>query len=156
MTDKNPPTGSREYAARTEETRALVDRFIQAWFAADADRLVSLLDRNATWRPPASIGGPVSERDLIAAGLAGAAAGRYVRLETLERTVSTMLVDGDRAAVLVHLEAETLTGASYVNEYTWFLECRDGLVFRITEYADTLHAARLGFVPFSAEEGGSQ
>jgi ketosteroid isomerase-like protein len=144
----NPGDGDQ-----TEETRNLIAGFIEAWFGADADRLVTLLDKNATWQPPASIGGSIADRDRIATGLAGAAAGRYVKLETLERTVNRVLVDGSRAAVLVHLEAETLTGTSYVNEYTWYFECRDGAVFRIVEYADTLHAARLGFVPFRPEEG---
>jgi ketosteroid isomerase-like protein len=137
------------------ETRDLVERFVRAWFAADADELVTLLAENASWRPPASVTGPINDRNRIAVGLAGAAAGQYVRLETLARSVHAMVVDGDRAAVMVHLEAETLTGTQYVNEYTWIFECRDGLVTRLFEYADTLHAARLGFVPFQPKDGKS-
>lgn len=140
-----------EWATHTARTRDLVERFVSAWFAADTQGLIGLLADDATWRPPSSITTPVEDRQLIAAGLSGAAAGQYVRLETLQRRLTRMVVDGDRAALMVHLEAETLKGDTYINEYTWVLECRDGLVERILEYADTLHAARLGFVPFRVE-----
>ncbi|MGW9027113.1 nuclear transport factor 2 family protein [Streptomyces sp. NPDC055722] len=155
MTDVTDAERAGAHAIRTVETRDLVERFVKAWFAADADELVSLLAEDASWRPPASVAGPIEGRDRIAAGLAGGAAGKYVRLETLVRSVNAMVVDGDRAAVMVHLQAETLAGGEYVNEYTWVFECSDGVVARVLEYADTLHAARLGFVPFRTEDGDS-
>lgn len=142
-----------EWAERAQQTREVAERFVNAWFAGDEQALTGLIAVNATWRPPASITTPVEGRPLIAAGLCGGAAGRYVRLETLKRTLVGMLVDDNRAALMVHLEAETLRGEAYVNEYTWILEFNEGVVARIFEYADTLCAARLGFVPF--REDGS-
>jgi ketosteroid isomerase-like protein len=137
---------------QTPRTRALIEQFVDAWFARDADRLVPLLSEDAVWNPPASISGPVADRNRIAQALAGGAAGQYVRLDTLSRTVRRMVVEGPNATVLVHLEAETLTGEHYVNEYTWCFGCEDNMVKEIIEYADTLLAARLGFVPFTVDE----
>lgn len=153
MNNRNPAERIEEHALRTSRTRDVVEQFVQAWFAADTDELVSVLAEDASWLPPASIAGPIENRARIAAGLAGSAAGRYVRLDTLVRSVNAMVVDGDRAAVMVHLEAETRAGAQYVNEYVWVFECCGGVVARIHEYADTLHAARLGFVPFRNTDG---
>ena len=150
---KTPDDRSKNEAdEQTRQTRALIEQFVDAWFARDADRLVSLLSEAAVWNPPASIGGPVADRTRIAHALAGGAAGRYVRLDTLSRTVRRMVVEGRNATVLVHLEAETLAGKHYVNEYTWCFECDDKTVTEIIEYADTLLAARLGFVPFTADK----
>lgn len=148
------PSQFGERGGDTEATRRLIKQFVDAWFAADQAALYDLLAEGASWHPPASIAQPIYDRSRIAAGLAGAAAGQYVKLETLRRTARAMIVDGSSAAVRVHLEAETKAGDEYVNEYTWVFECLHGRVHRITEYADTLLAARLGFVPFRKEEVG--
>jgi ketosteroid isomerase-like protein len=51
--------------------------------------------------------------------------------------------------VLIGLTATAHSGADYVNDYAWKYEVRDGLARPIEEFADTLYAARLGFLPLT-------
>ena len=136
------------------ESRDVVTRFVTAWIANDVDGIVALLAPDASWQSPRSIGGSIEGSRAIAGQLTGGAAGRYVKVETIRRTIQSMIVDGDEAMVRIQLSATAHSGAEYVNDYAWYYKLSDGLVTRIVEYADTLLAARLGFLPFEASGGG--
>jgi ketosteroid isomerase-like protein len=148
MADYQPdPQGAP--AAQTEATRTVVCEFVSAWTTGDIARLTALLAEDIVWATPASMGPPRSGRSAVAALLAGGTAGQAVRIETLKRDVHHLLVDGHHAIALVRLTAVAHSGAEYGNEYAWHYEVVGGLVHRITEYTDTLAAARLGFLPFT-------
>jgi uncharacterized protein len=134
--------------AGTEATREVVTRFVKAWTTNDVDTVIELLAADAHWDTPPSIGAVFDGPQAIAHQLSGGAAGKYVKVETVRRTVLRIIVDGDFAMVLVRLSATAHTGVEYVNDYAWHYELADGRVRRIVEYADTLFAARLGFLPF--------
>jgi ketosteroid isomerase-like protein len=138
--------------SETSLTRALVERFVHAWTANDIPSVMELLASDARWDPPRSIGATLVGPEAIAQQLSGGAAGRYVRVDTVHRTIRRIIVDGSQAVVLVQLSATAHSGAEYVNEYAWHYEIADGRVRHIVEYADTLFAARLGFLPFEATE----
>ncbi len=133
----------------TEETRQLVQRFVEARAANDADRLSELLAEDAVWQPPASLGlGPFRGRDQVTKALTGGAVGKFLDVSTIERTVRKMVVEGDTAVVQQQLRARTVGGHEYVNDYCWVYRCGPDGITRLDEYADSLHAARLfGLVP---------
>jgi uncharacterized protein len=133
---------------KTEETRALIERYLAARAANDATALDAMLSDDVEWQLPRSAGaGPFAGHDDVLAALTGGVTGKLFDLDTVKRDAWKVIVDGDTAAVQQRLTATTLKGADYVNEYCWVYTCRDGKVAKMVEYADTLHAGRvLGFV----------
>jgi hypothetical protein len=133
---------------QTEETRALIERYLAARAANDAAGLDALLTDDAEWHLPVSASaGPFVGREKVVKALTGGMTGKMFDLSTMKRDAWKVIVDGDTAAVQQKLSATTLKGAEYINEYCWVYTCRDGKVARLVEYADTLHAGRvLGFV----------
>ena len=133
---------------QTEETRALITRYLEARGANDAAALDSMLTDDAEWHLPVSAGaGPFVGREKVVEALTGGMTGKLFDLATVKREPWKVIVDGDTAAVQQKLSATTLKGAEYINEYCWVYTCRDGKVARMVEYADTLNAGRiLGFV----------
>jgi ketosteroid isomerase-like protein len=133
---------------QTEETRALIARYLEARGANDAAALDSMLTDDAEWHLPVSAGaGPFVGREKVVEALTGGVSGKMFDLSTMKREPWKVIVDGDTVAVQQKLSATTLKGAEYINEYCWVYTCRDGKVARMVEYADTLHAGRiLGFV----------
>ena len=133
---------------KTEETRALIERYLAARAANDAAALDALLTDDAEWHLPRSAdAGPFIGSEKVLEALTGGVSGKLFDLSTMKREAWNVIVDGDTAAVQQKLTATTLKGAEYVNEYCWVYTCRDGKVARMVEYADTLHAGRvLGFV----------
>jgi ketosteroid isomerase-like protein len=133
---------------QTEDTRALIARYLEARGANDAAALDSMLTDDAEWHLPVSAGaGPFVGREKVVDALTGGVSGTMFDLSTMKREPWKVIVDGDTAAVQQKLSATTLKGAEYINEYCWVYTCRDGKVARMVEYADTLHAGRvLGWV----------
>ena len=132
----------------TEDTRALMERYIAARATNDAAALEPLLTDDVEWLLPVSAGaGPFAGRDDVIAALTGGVSGKLFDVSTMKREAWKVIVDGDTAAVQQRVSARTLQDTDYVNEYCWVYTCRDGKVARMVEYADTLNAARiLGFV----------
>jgi len=133
---------------QTEDTRALIARYLEARGANDAAALDSMLTDDAEWHLPVSAGaGPFVGREKVVEALTGGMSGKMFDLSTMKREPWKVIVDGDTAAVQQKLSATTLKGAEYINEYCWVYTCRDGKVARMVEYADTLHAGRvLGWI----------
>jgi uncharacterized protein len=132
----------------TEQTRALIEQLIEAREAGDRDRIWELLADDVVWAAPA--GAPISSyvgRDAVADAMAGGAAGRFLDVSTLVRTVEQLIAEGDTAAVRQHVHAMTHDGETYDNDYCWFYTCAVGKVTRAIEYQDTLTAARILKLP---------
>ena len=133
---------------QTEETRALIGRYLEARAANDGAALESMLADDVEWHLPRSAGaGPFIGKQPVLEALTGGVSGKLFDMSTMKREAWKVIVDGDTAAVQQKLTATTLKGDEYVNEYCWIYTCRDGKVANMLEYADTLHAGRvLGFV----------
>jgi ketosteroid isomerase-like protein len=126
-------------------TRNIAEAFVAARTKADASLIESLLSPEVEWRTPKSIGiGTFRGAPVVSEALAGAAAGSFLKVETIVRKVHDIIVDGATAVILQRLTGQTLDGKEYVNDYVWVLRCRDGRIVKLDEYADTLHAHRLG------------
>lgn len=128
---------------QTDATRQLVQTFLDARAANDADTVATLLADDAAWYPPPSMKlGPFHGRDTVTKALTGGAVGRIFDVTTMKRTVHKLIVENDTAVALQRLEARTVKGADYANEYVWIYTCRDGKIVSLVELTDSLYAAR--------------
>lgn len=127
----------------TDETRILMDRFLELRLARDP-AMEDFLDEDVEWQLPASTGlAPFRGRKQVFEMFTGGLAAQVLDMSHEKRVVVRVIVDGDTAAVEQRLETKTNWGAEYVNEYCWLYTWRDGKIVRLREYADTLHAARV-------------
>ena len=80
----------------------------------------------------------------VAEKLSGKTAGddSILNFNTVKRTLTKLVVEGDTAVAFFSLTAEKAAGGTYNNEYVWGYTCADGKVIRLDEYADTLHASK--------------
>ncbi len=62
-----------------------------------------------------------------------------------EITVTAITADADRAVVEQRLEAKLPNGGRYVNDYCFVYEFKDGKIWRMREYMDTLFGWRQVF-----------
>lgn len=128
---------------KTEQTRALIERFLEARDASDRDTVASMLADDVVWRPPVGSGlGPYEGRDVVLDALVGGAGGTIFKLETMHRTVHKIVVEGGSAVVFLRNQAELVKGGQYDNEYAWHYEFEDDRVVSIQHYADTLNAVK--------------
>jgi hypothetical protein len=131
-------------ATTTQETRPLIQRFVQAHEHGDVLAIRDLLTDDVTWHLPPSAGvGPFAGPDQVAAALAGAAADNWLDTSTIKRTVTAIIADGDTAVSLESKTAATHDGELYANDYCWVYSCRDGRIANVRNYTDTLHADRV-------------
>lgn len=129
---------------QTEETRALVQRFLDARAANDAATIDAVLADDAEWLPPPSMGiGPFKGRETVVKALTGGAVGKIFDVSTLKREVHKLIVEGDTAVALQRLTATTAKGVPYENDYAWVYTCRDGKIGQLIEFADSFKAAKL-------------
>lgn len=128
---------------QTEETRTLMDLYLQRRMANDPD-LGDFFAQDVEWQLPASVCvAPYSGRAQVLELLTGGLSAQVLDVSTERREVVRVIVDGDTAAVEQRLTATTHWGAKYVNEYCWIYTWRDSKIVRLREYNDTLHGARV-------------
>ncbi len=128
---------------QTEETRRLMDRYLERRVANDP-ALEEFFAEDVEWQLPASVcATPYKGRTLVLELLNGGLSAQVLDVTTEKREVTRVIVDGDTAAVEQRLTATTHWGAEYVNEYCWVYTWRDGKIVRLREYNDTLHGARI-------------
>ena len=83
---------------QTEETRVLMDRFLERRLANDP-ALEELLADDVEWQLPASVGAtPYKGRPQVLELLTGGLAAQVLDLSTEKREVMRVVVDGDTAA----------------------------------------------------------
>ncbi len=138
---------------KTEETRALIERYYEALTTADLSTIKECLAEDIVWQLPRSVGN--GEGFAIQTDSEGRVFGEQVLLElggdTVRNTfdiskpfnldVRQMIVEGNRAVVQQRLTATALsTGRPYDNQYCWVYTCVDGVIAHMEEYTDSLGA----------------
>ena len=127
---------------KTEETRVLVERFVEAQHASDVGLALELLSEDAVWQPPVGSGaGPYEGREEVANAIAGGAGGSIFKGPTT-KTIHKIVVENDSAVVFLRNQGEFKRGGEYDNEYAWHYVCKDGKVTYIRHYSDTLNAVK--------------
>ena len=128
---------------QSQGTKDVVEEYLAAWDAGDADRLKAVLHPDAEWIIPASAGiDPIRGRDAVIKALIGGASG-LIDIATVRRHIEHVIADGVHAAVTMTLEATTMKGQPYANRYVWWLTTRDRQIVTVVEHTDTLAAARM-------------
>jgi ketosteroid isomerase-like protein len=129
---------------QTEDTRKLIHAYYEALPSGDRARLASLLAEDVEWTPPETAPiEPIKGRDAVAQALGGDLPAQIFDMKTFRLDIHRILADGDIAIVQHSISAKTVGGAQYDNEYCWVYHCRDGVIAKIEEYADTLKASRV-------------
>lgn len=128
---------------QTEETRELMERFLERRLANDPS-LEDFFADDVEWQLPASVCvTPYRGRTRVFELLTGGLSAQVLDGSTEKREVVRVIIDGDTAAVEQRMTATTHWGTKYVNEYCWVYTWRDGKIIRLREYNDTLHGARI-------------
>ena len=138
------PTGSGNGASpmpqRRERIRAALEALHRARANFDRVAVAALLTDDVEHRMPESfVPEPVIGREAVAWGLTDGVA-RYYETTSLHREIVRTTVENDVAVVEQHVHGHTHNGTPFHNSYVWVYEFRDGLIQRMTEYADTLLA----------------
>ena len=131
----------------TNATRRLIERFNDAWVDNDAARMAPLVSDDVVWVLPLGLRPSGREtlegREHVVTGLtggSGSVAEAILKMDTMVRTVHTLVVEGETAVGFHHMSAELVRGGTYSNEYVWRYTCAAGKVTRLVEHVDTLHA----------------
>ena len=105
------------------------------------DAMTRLTSGGEAYRYP--VWSPDGKSIVVARGEGATARGRTITHNAWYDLVSLDAArpGGDTGVVLQRLSAKTLGGADYDNEYCWVYACADGVVHKVTEFADTLNAA---------------
>jgi uncharacterized protein len=65
----------------------------------------------------------------------------------LEVKIQRMVCDGDTVVAEAEIRSKNIHGQEYVNQYSFWMDVRDGKICRIREYLDTLYAQQVLFDP---------
>lgn len=121
----------------TEETRAVVQRWIDCTARGDVDAALALFDENAVWTNIGTtrFSGEFAGLETITRSLIGPL---FAELESgIASEVEALLADGDRAVLLSRGMARTRGGRDYNNTYAQVFTVRDGRIVAVREYMDT-------------------
>ena len=129
---------------RSDETRALINRFYTALAGGDRDTLLALLTPEVGWQMPYSIEhNLVSGRDAVIDELGSGVVRKFFKRGTFRHEVQRIMCDGDMAVVQAATSALTHDDEPYTMQYCWVYSFTGGRISYIREYMDTHEAARV-------------
>lgn len=137
------------------ESKAVVQRYVAAVAAGDAQTARELFAPGATWTLAAGdlpIAGTWEGRDVIIDEFLAGAVAHYAP-GTISLEVTDMIAEGNRVVVQWTSRARTRTGRPYENGCIGVFTIIDGRIQHVREYMDTLYARD---VAFGADAGYSQ
>lgn len=126
--------------ASAEDNKAIVAEFFATFSKGDVAGVLDRMDDAGGWWVSGTIDGmsgnyPKAEL----AGLLEGARALY-RERALRITPTSMVAEGERVAVEAKSFATMEDGRIYANAYHFLVIVRDGKVFEVREYMDTIHA----------------
>jgi ketosteroid isomerase-like protein len=65
----------------------------------------------------------------------------------LEVKIVRMVAEGDTVVAEAEIKSRNKNGKEYVNQYSFWMDIRDGKICRVREYLDTLYAQQVLFDP---------
>lgn len=119
-----------------DANKAVVRKFVQALGAGDADTLKSLItpDIEAVCTGTCLLSATRGFDEIVgAAGMLKQVTQAGIAFEILQLTA-----EGDRVAAEIQGRSTLVTGVDYNNEYHFLFFLRDGRIYRMKEYMDTL------------------
>ena len=131
----------------TDETRAVVGRYVQALVDGDVDALRASFAPDATWTFPGEL--PVSGTWKGPAGIIDGFLAQMTR--TLDASVPVavevrnLIADGDQAMAEWTSRARSKDGRAYENDYSVVFRVSGGKIVEVREYLDTLYVSQVLF-----------
>jgi uncharacterized protein len=130
----------------TTESREVVERYLAAVAAGDAEGVRASFADDATWElggelPISGVWrgrGPIVDEFLVTAMA-------YYEPGSVSIEVTGVVADGDRVVVEWTSRARTRAGRPYENRCIGVFTVRDGRIQGVREYMDTLYAQRTAF-----------
>jgi uncharacterized protein len=130
----------------TTESREVVERYLAAVAAGDAEGVRASFADDATWElggelPISGVWrgrGPIVDEFLVTAMA-------YYEPGSVSIEVTGVVADGDRVVVEWTSRARTRAGRPYENRCIGVFTVRDGRIQGVREYMDTLYAQRPAF-----------
>lgn len=124
----------------TTPAKKIVADFLATFSRGDVPGVLQRMHNDGSWWVSGSIEGMSGTygKDTLGALLEGARAA--YRTGALRITPLAMIAEGNTVAVEAESYAELVSGRVYNNHYHFLFELRDGLIFRVREYMDTIHA----------------
>ncbi len=122
----------------TDETRALVRRYFELMKVGSPALPELLSDDVSWWVPPSSPLGGLHEGKAKVLALMAQGVGLYDG--PLAVTIESLIAEGEQAAVQLVIDGRTAKGEPYHNFYHFAFRVRDGRIYAVREYVDTLYA----------------
>ena len=132
-----------------DDNKAVLERYVAALQAGDAEAVRSFFAKDASWALHAGdlpISGTWQGRDRIMDGFFATAMTNY-EPGSIEIEVTGVIAEGERVVLQWTSRARTREGLPYENGCIGIFTVRDGKIHAVREYMDTLYVARA----FSAE-----
>jgi uncharacterized protein len=144
MTETQP---TETHAARTEQTRSVVQGYVAALQRGDLRTLRTYFAPDATWwlRGDLPVSGtwtgPEQILDEFLAAMIDTLDPRY----PVRQTVKSIVADGATAVAEWTSHARSAAGVPYENDYAVVFEIHDDRITAVREYFDTAYAQRVLF-----------
>ncbi len=133
-------------ADEQSESKTVVQRYVAAAEAGDAQLVRELFAENATWTLSADlpIGGMWKGREAIVGDFL-ATAMSYYRPGSVSLEVTGTIAEGDQVVLQWTSRAQTRDGGAYENGCIGVFTVRDGQIHEVRDYMDTLYARDVAF-----------
>ena len=125
--------------------KAIVARFFEIFSSGDVAALLDAMAEGSSWWVSGRLEGMSGRYDKATFGPLVEGAKAIYRNGTLRISPVSMIAEGDRVAVEAQGYAELADGRVYDPQYHFLVTLRDGKVFEVREYMDTLHAKETFF-----------
>ena len=121
----------------TEDSRGVVQQFLDAGARGDLDACFALFSDDASWSNIGStrFSGTAAGKAAILNDLVGPLFGNLQN--GIQSDIEAVIADGDRVVVLSQGHATTLDGTPYNNTYAQVFTVRGGEIVAVKEYMDT-------------------
>ena len=130
-------------ASDTEANKQTVLTFLEVFSTGDVAGVLGMMDDSATWWVGGTIplSGTKSKQEFgeMLSGVADNCKG------PITLTAKGITAEGERIAVEAESYAELNNGRIYNNEYHFLFTARDGKIFGVREYLDTMHTNDIFF-----------
>lgn len=129
----------------SEQNAQIVRTFLETLSTGELERVRPLFHPNAIWKVmPKGIPGEGEHvgRDYIIDEFLAPVRGMFNPGEP-KVEIDTLIAQGDLVAVELRGFGHFKNGKEYNNTYCWFFEVRDGMVYSIHEYMDSLYIKNL-------------
>jgi ketosteroid isomerase-like protein len=136
----------REVAMDAQQNKAVVQGFLAALARGDRDAARAAFREDATWRYPASLGGPGVHRgrDAIFDVYFGVDEKLFdTGTRRYDFEITSAVAEADRVAIEMRHRGRTRDGRPYETDYHVLYRLEGGRIAEVHEYFDSLYVRRL-------------